>query len=119
MDRGDQGGVNRRRLLAGAGLGAGFAAAAGIAAPAAQAEVLFPQGRGGFGGPFGAGGSAGGAVHRSENELYDCEVEGKLPADLDGAFYRVGPDPQYPKPDKYVMDIPFDGEGHISMFRIK
>ena len=39
-----------------------------------------------------------------------------LPADLDGVFYRVGPDPQYPKPDKYMMDIPFDGEGHISMF---
>ena len=26
----------------------------------------------------------------------------------DGVFYRVGPDAQYPKPDKYMMDIPFD-----------
>ncbi len=42
-----------------------------------------------------------------------------LPSDLDGVFYRVGPDPQYPKPDKYAGDIPFDGEGHVSMFRIK
>src|SRR5690606_26456928 len=29
---------------------------------------------------------------------------------------RVGPDPQYPP---YPLNIPFDGEGHASMFRIK
>ena len=34
-------------------------------------------------------------------------------------FYRVGPDPQYPKNPKYAGDIMFDGEGHVSMFRIK
>src|SRR5579862_9509123 len=112
-------GVDRRALLGGAALGAGMLAGAAGAPEAAQAEVLFPKSRGGFGGPFGGGGSEAGAVCRSENDLYDCEVEGKLPADLEGVFYRVGPDPQYPKPDKYTMDIPFDGEGHISMFRIK
>jgi carotenoid cleavage dioxygenase len=111
-------GMDRRALLGGAALGAGLLA--GAAAPQeAQAQVLFPKAGGGFGGPFGAGGSVTGAVCRSENDLYDCEVEGKLPVDLDGMFYRVGPDPQYPKPDKYMMDIPFDGEGHISAFRIK
>lgn len=111
-------GMHRRAML---GLAGGAALAGGLAAAAPQAEagVLFPKGGGGFGGPFGGGGSVAGAVHRSENDLYDCEVEGDLPADLDGAFYRVGPDPQYPKPEKYMMDIPFDGEGHISMFRIK
>jgi carotenoid cleavage dioxygenase len=113
----EKNGLDRRALL-GAAAGVGALATAAASGPA-QAEVQFPAGRGGFGGPFGAGGSAAGAVHRSENDLFDCEVEGKLPADLDGIFYRVGPDPQYPKPDKYVMDIPFDGEGHISMFRIK
>jgi carotenoid cleavage dioxygenase-like enzyme len=107
-------GVDRRVLLGGAATGAGVLAG-GLAAPQAQAGVLFPQGRG----TFGAGGAASGAVHRSENDLYDCEVEGQLPADLDGAFYRVGPDPQYPKPDRYAHDIPFDGEGHVSMFRIR
>ena len=113
------GGLDRRALLGVAAAGAGaLAAGVGAAAPA-QAEVLFPKGGGGFGGPFGAGGSAAGAVNRSEVDLYDCEVEGKLPEGLDGVFYRVGPDPQYPKPDQYKMDIPFDGEGHISMFRIK
>ncbi len=88
----------------------------GLVLPAsAQAEVVFPKDRGGFG----AGGSAAGAVYRSETDLYDCEVEGKLPKDLDGMFYRVGPDPQYPKPDIYSHDIPFDGEGTIGAFRIK
>ncbi len=43
----------------------------------------------------------------------------QLPTDLDGVFYRVGPDPQYPKDPKYAGDIMFDGEGHVSMFRIK
>ena len=37
----------------------------------------------------------------------------------DGVFYRVGPDPQYPKDPRYASDIVFDGEGHVSMFRIK
>ena len=114
-----KGGMDRRALLGGAAMGASLLAGAAAAPQSAQAEVLFPKGGGGFGGPFGAGGSESGAVNRSEVDLYDCEVDGKLPADLDGVFYRVGPDPQYPKPDKYTMDIPFDGEGHISMFRIK
>jgi carotenoid cleavage dioxygenase len=35
---------------------------------------------------------------------------------LNGAFYRVGPDPQYPL---HPRNIPFDGEGHVSLFRIK
>ena len=35
---------------------------------------------------------------------------------MNGAFYRVGPDAQYPMNPR---NIPFDGEGHVSMFRIK
>ncbi|HVY80152.1 MAG TPA: carotenoid oxygenase family protein, partial [Steroidobacteraceae bacterium] len=55
-------------------------------------------------------------LYRVEADVRDVEVEGKIPADLNGAFYRVGPDPQYPlRPG----NIPFDGEGHVSMFRIK
>src|SRR5690606_39093537 len=38
------------------------------------------------------------------------------PDDLSGAFYRVGPAPQSPL---RAGNIPFDGEGHVSMFRIK
>jgi carotenoid cleavage dioxygenase len=68
---------------------------------------------------YGGGGSVAGTVHRAETEIIDCEVEGALPLDLDGIFYRVGPDPQYPKDPRYAGDIHFDGEGHVSMFRIK
>ncbi len=73
-------------------------------------QVDFPDDPRAFGG--------GGSVNRTEMDLFDCEVEGDLPTDLDGVFYRVGPDPQYPKPPQYAGDIPFDGEGHVSMFRI-
>lgn len=111
--------TSRRGFLGAATLGTG-AALAGIAAPtlarAAETtpapQVDFPAGQG-----FGGGGPL--ANNRAEIDLYDCEVEGTLPIDLDGVFYRVGPDPQYPKPEKYAGDIMFDGEGHVSMFRIK
>ena len=57
-----------------------------------------------------------GAPYRAEADIRDCEVDGEIPAAINGAFYRVGPDYQYPplRPD----NIPFDGEGHVSMFRI-
>ncbi|MBN1237559.1 MAG: carotenoid oxygenase family protein [Gammaproteobacteria bacterium] len=55
-------------------------------------------------------------LYRVEADVRDCEVEGEIPSDLNGAFYRVGPDPQYPLRPR---NIPFDGEGHVSMFRIK
>lgn len=87
-----------------AGIGAagllGAAAATGAQAPAA-------------GGPPA---STGPALFKAEIDVRHCEVEGEIPADLNGAFYRVGPDPQYPL---MPGNIPFDGEGHVSMFRIK
>lgn len=52
---------------------------------------------------------------RLECEVIDCEIEGRIPTELNGALYRVGPDYQYPPdPD----NIPFDGDGHMSMFSI-
>ena len=54
--------------------------------------------------------------YKLEADVRHCDVEGKIPADLNGAFYRVGPDPQYPLNPR---NIPFDGEGHVGMFRIK
>ena len=55
-------------------------------------------------------------LFRVETDLRDCEVDGKIPDGLSGAFYRVGPDPQFPlRPG----NIPFDGEGHASLFRIR
>jgi carotenoid cleavage dioxygenase len=55
-------------------------------------------------------------LFRVEADVSDVEVDGKIPADLEGAFYRTGPDAQYPLAPG---NIPFDGEGHVSMFRIK
>lgn len=117
-ERSAEAGLDRRHFLGAVTLGAG-ALAAGVHSTRAEAatssSVTFPSDPRAFGG----GGSEGGGVNRSENDLYDCEVEGELPADLDGVFYRVGTDPQYPKPEQYQNDIGFDGEGHVSMFRIK
>lgn len=55
-------------------------------------------------------------LYRLEADVHDCQVTGTIPSDLNGAFYRVGPDAQYPL---RAGNIPFDGEGHVSMFRIK
>jgi carotenoid cleavage dioxygenase len=60
--------------------------------------------------------SRGPSLFRVEQDIFDCEVDGKLPADLAGVFYRVGPDAQYPMSPR---NIPFDGEGHVSMFRFE
>ncbi|MBO9582235.1 MAG: carotenoid oxygenase family protein [Sphingobium sp.] len=120
-DESTAGGVGRRAFLGAAAFGTG-AALAGFGGTAAAAatdraagapQVAFPDKFGAF------GGGAPGTNNRTEMDLYDCEVEGKLPIDLDGTWFRVGPDPQYPKPDKYAGDIMFDGEGHVSAFRFK
>jgi carotenoid cleavage dioxygenase len=116
--------IDRRRFLSAAAVGTG-AALAGLSSPtSAQAPSLAPASPGQVDFPedpraFGGGGSASRAVNRAEMDLYDCEVEGSWPTSLDGVFYRVGPDPQYPKDARYAGDIPFDGEGHVSMFRIR
>jgi carotenoid cleavage dioxygenase-like enzyme len=53
---------------------------------------------------------------RVEMDIHDCVIEGKLPGDLSGGFYAVGPDTQYPLAPGNIL---FDGEGHVRMFRIK
>jgi carotenoid cleavage dioxygenase-like enzyme len=107
--------LGRRSFMAGA-----LGAAAGIGVTALLSNKAEAQ----QGGP----GPGGGApqippemrrqmsLYRLEADVHDCEVTGKVPSDLNGAFYRVGPDAQYPLD---ARDIPFDGEGHVSMFRIK
>jgi len=113
--------AGRRAFLGVAALGTGAVLTGlGATAPARAADaaagapqVDFPDKPNAF------GGGAPGTNNRAEIDLYDCEVEGELPTDLDGSWYRVGPDPQYPKPEKYAGDIVFDGEGHVSMFRFK
>ena len=45
---------------------------------------------------------------RFNSEVYDCEVEGEIPADLDGVFYRVGAEWFYPPryPDDSLCENP-------------
>jgi carotenoid cleavage dioxygenase-like enzyme len=102
-----------RRLFVGGALG--VAAGAGITALSPQAAKAQPPGdpaqeelRPSMRTPT--------RLFRLESDVRDCEVTGTVPADLSGAFYRVGPDPQYPLAPG---NIPFDGEGHVSMFRIR
>ena len=99
--------LDRRGFMSGAigmaGVGMGLGAAADAVAQAPPG--VRPEGPG-----------AGPSLFRLECDVADAEVEGKLPADLVGAFYRVGPDAQYPLMPR---NIPFDGEGHVSMFRFE
>ena len=51
-----------------------------------------------------------------EIAIRDCEVEGRIPEDLNGGFYTTGPDLQYPLAPG---NISFDGEGHVRVFRFR
>jgi len=54
---------------------------------------------------------------RFEGEVFDLEVEGELPAELAGTFFRVGPDQQFPP--KMGDANPFNGDGIVTAFRFK
>lgn len=54
---------------------------------------------------------------RFEGELFDLEIEGELPATLDGTFFRIGPDQQFPP--KMGDANPFNGDGIVTAFRFK
>jgi carotenoid cleavage dioxygenase len=54
---------------------------------------------------------------RFEGEVLNLDIEGEVPAEVDGAFYRVQPDPQFPP--RLGDDIAFNGDGSISMFRFR
>ena len=53
---------------------------------------------------------------RFDVNVYDCEVEGEIPAGLAGTFYRVGAEWFYPP--RYPDDSPFAADGIASAFRI-
>ena len=54
---------------------------------------------------------------RFEGQLFDLEVEGEIPSELAGTFYRVGPDQQFPP--KMGDANPFNGDGIVTAFRFK
>lgn len=53
---------------------------------------------------------------RVEADIADLAHEGSIPPDLNGAFYRVQPDPQFPP--RLGDDIAFNGDGMITRFHI-
>jgi carotenoid cleavage dioxygenase-like enzyme len=53
---------------------------------------------------------------RIEADIADLVHEGEIPRELNGAFYRVQPDPQFPP--RLGDDIAFNGDGMITRFHI-
>jgi carotenoid cleavage dioxygenase-like enzyme len=51
---------------------------------------------------------------RIEADIANLDVEGAIPGEIDGAFYRVQPDPQFPP--RLGDDISFNGDGMITRF---
>lgn len=54
---------------------------------------------------------------RIEGDVYDAEIEGLLPAGLEGVFYRACADPQYPP--RLGSDIFINGDGMTHMVRLE
>lgn len=58
------------------------------------------------------------APGRFEADIHALPViQGEIPRDLFGTFYRVGPDPQFPPMSG--NDIPLNGDGMVSLFRFE
>jgi carotenoid cleavage dioxygenase-like enzyme len=57
------------------------------------------------------------APMRAEADVFELEVEGTIPADLDGAFYRIGADNQFPPARE--DDIYINGDGMVTMIRFR
>ena len=56
------------------------------------------------------------APTRFEADIYDCEVWGEIPSDIEGTFYRLQCDFAYPPPEN-EWPTGFNGDGHVSTFR--
>ncbi|KAK0118128.1 hypothetical protein ONS95_012434 [Cadophora gregata] len=54
---------------------------------------------------------------RLEGSIYDLEVSGTIPSDINGTFYRIQPDHRYPP--VFEEDIHFSGDGNVSAFRFE
>ena len=54
---------------------------------------------------------------RLEGDLLDLEVDGSIPPEIDGTFYRIQPDHRFPP--IYEDDIHFNGDGAVTAIRIQ
>ncbi|AEO60340.1 hypothetical protein MYCTH_2309496 [Thermothelomyces thermophilus ATCC 42464] len=53
---------------------------------------------------------------RFEGDVFDLEVSGAIPPDIDGTFFRVQPDHRFPP--LFEDDIHFNGDGSVTAIRI-
>jgi len=56
------------------------------------------------------------APWREEGDAFDLEVEGELPRELNGALYRIGPNPHFKPLGRYHW---FDGDGMVHAFILR
>jgi carotenoid cleavage dioxygenase-like enzyme len=56
------------------------------------------------------------APWREEGDAYDLEIEGELPRELNGALYRIGPNPHFTPRGRYHW---FDGDGMVHAFLLR
>lgn len=54
---------------------------------------------------------------RLEADIYTLEVDGKIPQEINGTFYRIQPDHRFPP--LFEDDIHFNGDGNITAIRIQ
>ncbi|KAG4285018.1 hypothetical protein FPRO06_06278 [Fusarium proliferatum] len=54
---------------------------------------------------------------RLEGDIFDLEVSGTIPPEINGTFYRVQPDHRFPP--VFEDDIHFNGDGNITAIRIQ
>ena len=57
------------------------------------------------------------APSRLEGDVLDLEVDGVVPAEINGTFYRIQPDHRYPP--LFEDDISFNGDGAVTAIRIR
>ncbi|KAL1649614.1 transcriptional regulatory protein rco1 [Diplodia intermedia] len=54
---------------------------------------------------------------RFEGDIFELEVEGEIPKDIDGTFYRIQPDHQFPP--LFEDDLHFNGDGAVTAIQIQ
>jgi carotenoid cleavage dioxygenase-like enzyme len=59
--------------------------------------------------------SRGFAPLRIEYDCAELAIDGRIPDELDGVFYRIGPNPQFPPRANYN---PLNGDGMVHAFRV-
>ena len=66
--------------------------------------------------PYASFGGQSRSPMRFEADVFECEVVGEIPPELEGAYYRTGADRQYPSLED---DIILAGDGMFSVFRFE